>query len=143
MIETIILTLIFAKWKKYDVKCLLSSVWFYPIFIAKFLILIMQGQMFLQNYAFVSFGTWVKSVYMLLYLLPIFRYKLYYESIFGSFLVITGTMRNKLVMISNDNMMLVYLTLSMSTVYFTFAILAISHIHRLATIETHLFWFWY
>ena len=118
MIVTVCIVLLFAKWRGYRLKPLLKAYALYHIAVAELFGLFFQAQIFLGNYEYVKMASTIKTVYMLLYILPVLWYKLYIPSIVGSGFILVGTLMNKIAIFSNGGKMPVYPTLSKLTGYF-------------------------
>lgn len=152
MFETVLLAFLFAKWKGYRLSPALKSAWIYPIFLFDMFTIWLQAQVFLDNPDYIKYGFIVKNFYMVLYVIPIVRYKLFWPGIIGSGFIISGTLLNKLVMKVNAvevmttnglqkvPKMPVYPTFSLITTYFEKGIHPNSPdaVHILGTAETKL-----
>lgn len=119
MIEVVIIALIFAKIKGYNLKPFFKSWTVYPILIFEAMYIFFQINVFMGNYEFINFAPWFKDVYMYLFLIPIFWYKEYIPALIGSAFIFVGTFLNHLVMAVNGGKMPVFPTLSYWTGYVT------------------------
>lgn len=117
MPETILLAFLFAKIKGYKIKPLFRSWTIYPIIIFEIIYLIGQVTIFSGNYEFIGFMTRLKPLYLSAYLLLIFKYDIYINSIIGAGFVIMGGILNDIAIKANGGFMPVYPTLSYLTGY--------------------------
>jgi hypothetical protein len=117
MPETILLAFLFAKIKGYKIKPLFSSWTIYPIIIFEIIYLIGQATVFSGNYEFIGFMTKLKPFYLTTYLLLVFKYDTYINSIIGAGFVLIGGILNDIVIKANGGFMPVYPTLSYLTGY--------------------------
>lgn len=78
-----------------------KSVWFYPVFAVDLFSVFLQVQIFLHNDAFLPVAGVLKNVYMVLYMLPLLRYRLYKPGMIGAGCIVAGTVMNKIVMAAN------------------------------------------
>ena len=139
MTVTVLLTLLFARLRGYRLKPLLKAWWLYPVFAAELIGIFLQLQIFCGNYAFVEWYGYIKTGYMLLYVLPVVAYKVYKPALAGSGFILAGTLLNKAVMAANGGKMPVYPTLSRVTGYFNEAMFGEhSTIHVMGTADTRL-----
>ncbi|MDF2568319.1 MAG: hypothetical protein K0R90_1775 [Oscillospiraceae bacterium] len=119
MIETVFIALLIAKLKKLRLKPLLKAYWLYPIFIMDIFGVFLQINIFCGNYAFVRSAALIKTAYMMAYVFPVIRYKLYTQGIVASSFIFIGTMMNKFVMSMNGGKMPVYPSFSKITGYYS------------------------
>ena len=134
MIETVLLALLLAKCRGYRIAPFWKSVWFYPVFAVDLFSVFLQVQIFLYNDAFLPVAGVLKNVYMVLYMLPLLRYRLYKPGVIGAGCIVAGTAMNKIVMAANGGKMPAFPTLSLRTGYFDPALLeAPGSIHCLGT----------
>ena len=132
MILYILFALFCAKLKGYKIKPIFKAYSLYPFAIVELLYMLFQLSIFLHNYDFIQYANTIKRVYMYTLLIPIFVYKLYKPGIFGSAIIVIGTLLNKFVMIQNGGKMPVYASLSKITGYFNqSAIQTVDNIHIL------------
>lgn len=115
MIEAIIVALVFAKAKGYNLKPFFKSWAIYPILICELMYILFQINIFMGNYDFVNYAIWFKKIYMYLLLVPILRYKEYISALIGSIFIFLGTFLNHLVMTANGGKMPVFPSLSYLT----------------------------
>lgn len=139
MPETILLALLFAKIKGYEIKSLFKSWTIYPVIIFEIINLIGQVPIFLGHYEFIGFIKSLNPVYFCTYLILVFKYDIYINSIIGTIFILIGGVLNDIAMKANDGFMPVYPTLSYLTGYAkpeTFAL--VKDIHILGNSETKL-----
>lgn len=117
MIETIMLSIIIAKVKSYDIKKILKCYSLYPIIIFEVIHLILQFQIISGNYSNVALARSYKTIYMYLFLIPIFKYKEYIQGFVGSLFIFLGTFLNNLVIYYNGGRMPVFPSISYYTGY--------------------------
>lgn len=117
MVETIILAMIVAKIKGYKLKPMLKSWTLYPSLILTLIYVFIQITIFCGYYGFVKYSGLLEKVYLLTFLFPIFRYKLYTNAVIGSISIFIGTALNKLAIAVNGGKMPVFPTLSYLTGY--------------------------
>ncbi|WP_300262859.1 DUF5317 domain-containing protein [Clostridium sp.] len=117
MIEAVIIALIIAKIKGYSLKPLFKSWTIYPILIFEVIYIVLQISIFMGNYDVIKWSTLFKSVYMYLFLIPIFWYKEYISALIGSLFVLAGTFLNHIVMAANNGRMPAFPSLTYFTGY--------------------------
>ena len=117
MIETIMLSIIVAKVRGYNIKKILKCYSLYPIIIFELTHLILQFQIVSGNYSNVALARSYKTIYMYLFLIPIFKYRLYVQGVMGSIFIFIGTFLNNLVIHFNNGRMPVFPTISYYTGY--------------------------
>lgn len=117
MIEAVVIALIIAKIKGYDLKPFFKSWTIYPILIFELIYIIFQFNIFWGNYEVIKWAPWFKDVYMYLFLIPIFWYREYISALIGSAFVFLGTFLNHVVMAANGGEMPVFPSLSYFTGY--------------------------
>lgn len=139
MTETILIAIIIAKVKGYKLKPMLKCWPLYPIVIFELLYIILQIDMFAGTYNFVGIAPVYKTIYMYLFLIPIFIYGLYMQGLIGSIFIFIGTLLNKIVIYANGGKMPVYPKISYYTGYIKTDILStISDLHVIGNSETKL-----
>lgn len=139
MIETVLLALLLAKCRGYRIAPFWKSVWFYPVFAGGSVLGVSPGADFSAQDAFLPVAGVLKNVYMVLYMLPLLRYRLYKPGVIGAGCIVAGTAMNKIVMAANGGKMPAFPTLSLRTGYFDPALLeAPGSIHCLGTEATRL-----
>ena len=89
----------------------------YPIIIFEIIYLIGQVAIFSGNYEFIEFLQSLKSIYLITYLLLVFKYEIYISSIIGATFVFLGGLANDIAIKANEGFMPVYPTLSYLTGY--------------------------
>ncbi|MDK0564598.1 DUF5317 domain-containing protein [Clostridium perfringens] len=117
MIEAVIIALIIAKIKGYNLKPFFKSWTIYPILIFEAIYIVFQISIFMGNYDVIKWAPWFKSIYMYLFLIPIFWYKEYISALIGSLFILAGTFLNHIVMAANGGEMPVFPSLSYLTGY--------------------------
>lgn len=117
MPETILLAFLFAKIKKHKIKPLFKSWTIYPLIIFEIIYLAGQVIIFSGNYEFIEFMARLKTFYLCIYLLLVFKYEIYISSIIGVSFVFIGGVLNDVVIKANGGFMPVYPTLSYLTGY--------------------------
>ncbi|NFM24578.1 hypothetical protein FDB84_08940, partial [Clostridium sporogenes] len=117
MLETIILALILAKLKGYKIKPIFKSWHIYPILVIEFIYLIIQINIFLENYSVIQHIKILETIYICSYLFIIIKYEQYITAVIGSIFIFIGGMLNKFVIRANNGKMPVFPTLSYFTGY--------------------------
>jgi hypothetical protein len=117
MPETILLALLFAKIKGYEIKTLFKSWTIYPVIIFEMINLIGQVFIFLEHYEFIGFIKSLNPFYFSAYLLLVFNYDIYINSIIGAIFMFFGGVLNDVAIRANGGFMPVYPTLSYLTGY--------------------------
>ncbi|KMT23191.1 DUF5317 family protein [Clostridium cylindrosporum] len=117
MIETVILAMIFAKVKGYNIKPVFNSWEFYPVIFMELIIIIAQINIFLGNYFLVQYSGILKTTYLCTYLFIIFKHEIYIKAIIGSAFIVLGGLLNDIAIKSNSGMMPVFPALSYLTGY--------------------------
>lgn len=120
MIETIVLSIVVIKIKGYNIKRILRCYSLYPIIIFEIIHLILQFQIVNGNYSNVALVRSYKTAYMYLFLIPIFKYRLYIQGFIGSLFIFIGTLFNNLAIYYNNGRMPVFPSLSYYTKYVSF-----------------------
>ena len=139
MLITIILALIFAKVKHYSIRPIVKAYALYPLALLEVGYWALQITVFMHNYYFIQYASYVKSAYLYVMFIPIIVYKLYKPALCGSASVLVGTGLNKLVMSANGGKMPVYATLSLYTGYYNETpMLTPGNIHCVGTAATKL-----
>jgi len=139
MPETILIAFLFAKIKKYKIKPLFKSWTIYPLIIFEIIYLIGQVAIFSGNYKLIGFITSLKPIYLSTYLLLVFKYDIYINSIIGAIFVFLGGVLNDIVIKANEGFMPVYPTLSYLTGYIKpEAFYLVKDIHILGNSQTKL-----
>ena len=139
MLETIILALIIAKAKGYKIKLLFKSWHIYPVIGIELIYIIIQINIFLENYRFIKYVTVLETIYICSYLFIILKYEQYITSIIGSISILIGGILNKIAIVSNDGKMPVFPTLSYFTGYVKpHSFIKVNDIHILGDSSTKL-----
>ena len=119
LILTILIAILLAKWRKYDLKPIFKSWTIYPVLLVQGVILIFQASIFMGSHIFIPFAPYVTRMVILSFLPSILAYQLYLPAVLGSFAVLGGTLLNKFVIAQNNGRMPVFPTLSYWTGYAT------------------------
>ena len=139
MIETVIISLIICKIKKYDIKGLFKSWTIYPVVFMELVYLFIQINIFMENYRYIDIVAPLKTVYLCSYLPLIFKYRKYTEAIIGSIFVMIGGILNDIAIAANNGFMPVFPSLSYLTGYAkTDAFNKVNDIHILGDASTKL-----
>ena len=117
MIEAVIIALIIAKVKGYSLKAFFKSWTIYPILIFEVIYVLFQVNIFMGNYEVVKWAPYFRSIYMYLFLIPIFWYKEYLSATIGSLFIFIGTFLNNLVIGANGGKMPTFPSLAYITGY--------------------------
>lgn len=117
MPETILFTLIYSKYKKYNIKCLFKRKEIYYVLAIEVLYMYFQITLFLGNYNVIRYANILKTIYLCTYLGLIFKHELYKEAIIGSGFMFLGGICNNLAMAANGGKMPVFPSLSYLTSY--------------------------
>lgn len=117
MIEVILIALLIAKIKGYNLKPFFKSWAMYPIFIYELIYVFLQATIFLGDYRFVKYASILKLLHLYMFLIPIIKYKMYYSAIIGSVFIFIGSTLNNIAIKSNNGNMPVFPTLSYWTGY--------------------------
>ena len=117
MIETILISLIFCKIKKLNIKSLFKSLTIYPIIIMEIIYIIIQINVFMDNYIVIKYVGILKVFYLCSYLPMIFIYNQYVSAIIGSVFVFIGGFLNDIAIKANSGYMPVFPSLSYITGY--------------------------
>lgn len=117
MPETILIALLFAKIKGYEIKSLFRSWAIYPVIIFEIINLIGQVPIFLGHYEFIRVMKSLNPFYFCTYLILVFKYNIYINSIIGTIFMLAGGALNDIAMKANGGLMPVYPTLSYLTGY--------------------------
>ena len=119
MAETIIIALIFAKIKGYKIKPLFKIWAIYPVLFMELIYIVIQLNLFNENYEVIKYVGIVKTVYLCSYLPLVFKYEQYISAIIGSIFVFIGGILNDIAISANNGMMPVFPKLSYVTGYIT------------------------
>ena len=139
MIETILISLIFCKIKKLNIRELFKSWTIYPILIMEVICIILQINIFMKNYIFLKYVNILKVFYLCSYLPMIFSYNQYIAAILGSVFVSLGGILNDIAIKANNGYMPVFPSLSYITGYANLeAFEKIRDIHILGNLNTKL-----
>jgi len=119
MIETILLSLIFAKVKGYKLKPLFKSWTIYPIIVFMVMYIILEVLIFTGNYSLVKYTNIFKITYLCSFLILIIKYKLYISAVIGSTFVLIGGELNNIAISANNGKMPVFPSFTYLTGYIT------------------------
>lgn len=117
MLETILLTLLFAKIKGYKINVLFKSWEIYPIIILELLYILMQISVFNGYYGYIKYSGVFKTLYLSAFLFLILKYRQYIPAIVGSICIFIGSTLNNIAIGSNNGKMPVFPTISYYTGY--------------------------
>lgn len=117
MLETFLLAFILAKFKGYKLKPILKCRALYPIFTFEIIFILFNISTFMGNYEFLRIAHWCKTIYMCLFLIPIFKYKNFIYGFIGAIYIFIGTGLNNFVINVNNGKMPVFPSLSYLTGY--------------------------
>lgn len=130
MFVCILLAIICAKIKGYKINLILKDWSLYPLATAEIIYIFLQINIFAGNYEYIQYASIFKTLYLYTLIIPIITHKLYKPGLYGSALVIIGTMLNRFVMSQNGGKMPVFASLSKITGYFNeTTINTVDHIH--------------
>lgn len=139
MPETILLAFLYAKLKGNKVSVLFSSWTIYPLVIFEIITFIGQVMSFCRSYTIIESINKLTSIYLIFYLLLVFKYELYIPSIIGSIFIVLGGALNDIVIKANGGFMPVYQSISYLTGRVTLEeYKMVNDIHILGTSETNL-----
>jgi len=117
MIETILLALLFAKFRGYKIKPLFKDWPIYIVIIFELIYIVLEISVFRGNYSMVKFSNIYKTLYILAYLAMIIKFYLYKSAIWASVSALLGSLLNNIAIFSNNGRMPVFPTLSYITGY--------------------------
>lgn len=117
MIETIIISFIICKIKGFKLKPLFKSWTVYPVIFMELVYLVVQINIFRENYEVINYVGLLKIFYLCSYLPLIFKYKQYISAIVGSILVVIGGILNDIAIAANNGYMPVFPNISYLTGY--------------------------
>lgn len=139
MLETVIISLIFCKIKKLKIKPLFKHWSIYTVVVMELFYLIVQANIFSENYNLIKFAGLFKTIYLCSYLPLIFIYRQYVSAIIGSIFVVIGGLLNDIAISANNGYMPVFPSLSYLTGYIkSDSFSKIEDIHRLGDSSTKL-----
>ena len=90
MLITFCLALLAAKLRHYRPGLLFRSWTIYPLLATECVYLLFQVFTLRGDYRFVPYASLLKTAYMLLFLIPMLVYRLYWQGIAGSGLIVAG-----------------------------------------------------
>ncbi|WP_288222024.1 DUF5317 family protein [uncultured Clostridium sp.] len=117
MLETIVISLIFCKIKKFKIAPLFKNWAIYPVLFMEVVYIIVQANIFMENYEVIKYVGVLKTIYLCSYLPLVFKFRQYIASIIGSVFVIVGGILNDIAIAVNNGYMPVFPTLSYITGY--------------------------
>jgi hypothetical protein len=118
MIFAILFALALAGIKGYQLKPLLRTYSLYPFAFLTAAMVYFQVCVFFDNYTWIKYAGYIKSIYLFTLVIPFLYYKLYKPGLVGASLIILGTLLNKFVIWQNGGKMPVYASLSKWTGYY-------------------------
>ena len=110
MIETILISLIFCKIKKFKIKPLFKNWAIYPVLFMEVVYFIVQANIFMENYEVIKYASTLKTIYLCSYLPLIFTFRQYIVAIIGSVFAIIGGILNDIAIAANNGSMPVFPT---------------------------------
>ena len=117
MLETVIIALLFCKLKGYKIAPLFKNYAIYiPLFI-EVIYIIIQINIFKENYAVIKYTKVLKIMYILSYLPLVYKYKQYLSACIGSIAMFIGGALNDIAIKANGGFMPVFPKLSLWTGY--------------------------
>jgi hypothetical protein len=139
VIVEIFVVCLLAKWKGYRLGYLFRTWTFYPILLVQCMLIVFQASIFMRKFVFVSLVPYTEAAVILSFLFAILAFKLYKPALWGSGLVLAGTVLNKLAVSQNGGKMPVYPSLSYLTGYVTPQMVSTADsLHVLGGTETRL-----
>lgn len=117
MIETILLALLFAKFRGYRIGPLFKDWPIYLVLMFAVIYILLEIAVFNGNYSVVGFSNVYKVLYLMAFLALIIKYSLYKSAIAGSVCVLIGGAMNDIAIAANSGKMPVFPTLSYVTGY--------------------------
>lgn len=117
MFESIIISLIFCKIKKFKISPLFKNWPIYTVIFMELICLIVQANIFIENYSLIKYVGILKTLYLCSYLPLIFVYRQYIYAIIGSVFVIIGGILNDIAIAANNGYMPVFPSISYLTGY--------------------------
>jgi len=117
MLETIMISLIFCKVKGLKITPLFKNWTIYPVMFMELIYIIMQVNIYLENYSVINYVGVLKTMYLCSYLPLIFKYNQYISAIIGAGFVIIGGILNDIAISVNNGYMPVFPTVSYLTGY--------------------------
>lgn len=139
MIITILLAILFSKYKHLNIQPIFKCMWLLPIAILEAIHLIFQICIMNKIYIFIPYAELLKRVYLYALFFPILRYRLYRPALTGSWCIILGTLLNRMVMTANGGQMPIYPSISKLTGYFSMSpLFGYDSIHYLGNSQSKL-----
>lgn len=118
MLLFILIALLVAKIKRYQVLCIFKTYDLYLLFFVELVYIFFQINVFFDNYSYVQYAKQLQIAYILVLLVPIIHRRLYRQALIGSGMVALGSILNRIVIAANDGHMPVLPTLSKVTRYY-------------------------
>lgn len=119
MLETIFIALIACKFKGYKIGPIFKCRAIYPVLLLEVIYIVVQANIFLENYEIIKYVNILKMVYLCSYLPLVFYCNQYIRAIIGAIFVIIGGKLNDIAIKANDGFMPVFPKLSYLTGYAT------------------------
>lgn len=119
MTETILLALICAKIKKYNVKQLFKSWEIYPVAIMVLINFIGQAMIFMGNHGYAYIAVPFKTLYIMSFIPLVLKYEIYIQALIGTVSIFIGGVLNDIAIRANGGFMPVFPSLSYLTGYCT------------------------
>ncbi|GAB6169472.1 DUF5317 family protein [Clostridium carnis] len=139
MIETILIALLVSKIKGYKLKGLFKSWEIYLVLFMEISYVIIQFNIFKENYEVIKYANILKVVYLCSYLPLIYKFKQFIYAIIGSISMLFGGVLNNIAIKANGGMMPVFPTISYWTGYVkSDSFSKVNDIHILGNAETKL-----
>lgn len=117
MIEVVLFAAILAKMKKFKFRYLFREWSFYPVLLTQSVLIYLQATVFLGNYYFIQYASFIKSAAILCFIFAILRYQLYKPALLGSGSILLGSLLNRFVISQNNGKMPVFPSFSYFTGY--------------------------
>ncbi len=117
MPESIVLALIIAKLKGYQIKKIFTIWQFYVILGFEIIYLVFQINFFMHDYSLIKYVQILKAVYLSSYLLLIIKCKLYKSSLFAVACIVVGSICNQIAIWANGGKMPVFPSNTLMTGY--------------------------
>ncbi|MDP4089802.1 MAG: DUF5317 family protein [Bacillota bacterium] len=139
MIETILLSMLAAKLKRYKLSPLFKAWPIYFIISFEVIYIVLQVELFKGNYSVLKYTGNMEKPFLCLFLILALKYRQYISAIIGSGCILTGGFLNDIVISANNGKMPVFPTLSYLTGYAdTWVSGNLKDIHTLGTASTDL-----
>jgi len=126
MVLFILLAIIAARLRGNHVTVLLREPSLIPIWILEVIFWILQACIWMEDYRFIGYATYLQTASVLCLLWPIFRFRLYPQAIAGAIMTCIGSVSNQVVMAANGGKMPVVPSFSGFTRYYREGALEVS-----------------